>query len=163
MSKPPVFAMKTGGFVISGNNDAISKMLYIFETLCCENGPLSRSSINWNRLFCESVSQKIAMAITSCNNSITIGIFGNVNNGKSSICFDIAFRAIRFHFNQFFLCVLLTAAGIDVFNKNFVFIHVGISLYHNLVVGYSVFKAFQIVAMPTKYHFSFINMDNLPV
>ena len=94
------------------------------------------------------------MAITSCNNGITIGICGNVNNRKSAICFDIAFRAVCFDFNQFFLCILFATARIDIFNKNLVFIHIGISLLFFSVDMDWIPYTSQTVAIPMKYHFS---------
>ena len=80
---------------------------------------------------------------------------------KSSVFLHICFGAFCFDFNQFFLGILRAAAGIDIFNKNFVFVHVGISLLNDMIHVYKAFGIFQIVAMPIKYHFSLINMANL--
>jgi len=38
------------------------------------NEAMLSSMINWNWLFCESISQEVAITITSCNNDIAIGI-----------------------------------------------------------------------------------------
>ena len=66
--------------------------------------------------FRKGVAEHIANTVTCEDYGIAIYVFGNVNNGETAICLDIAFRAIRFHFDQFFFCVLLTVAGIDIFN-----------------------------------------------
>ena len=74
-------------------------------------------------LFCKCVSEEIAIAVTGCNNGITVGIFRNVDNGESAVLFDICFRTVCFHLDQFFLRILFAAASIDIFNKDFIFVH----------------------------------------
>ena len=75
------------------------------------------------RLFAECVSEEVAVAVAGEDHRVAGGIFGNIQDRESSVCFYIGFRADGFHFDQLLFGVLLATAGIDILNKNFVFVH----------------------------------------
>ena len=79
-------------------------------------------------LRCERVSYEIAVAVAGDDHGIATCVFRDIHNGKSAVFFYIGFGAGCLDLDQLFLGVLLTAAGIDVFNKNFVFVDFGIPL-----------------------------------